>query len=145
MPIGGRKIRDVPRWGISAADLVHARAKAFFSLASGNPKPTVDACWASISRHGDYLSPHSHDAATGSLVYSLDPGDEDPDNPLNGRLSFADPRIAACCPRDPRCVTMEVSPEMKAGTLAVFPSQMVQFVHTYTGQRPRITIARNMR
>jgi len=50
MPIGRSKIRDVHRWGIPAAELIHARATAFFSLAIGNPKPTVEQSWASFSR-----------------------------------------------------------------------------------------------
>jgi len=144
MPIGGSKIRDVRAWGRPESDLVHQRAIAFFSLLMNKPDPTVDLGWANISRSGEYLSPHSHDKSVGSVVYVVDPGDEDPANALSGRLSFADPRIAGCCNREEGCVTMEVSPELKPGTMVIFPSQMVHFVHTYTGKRPRITIAWNL-
>jgi len=144
MPIGGSKIRDVRAWGCPAAELVHQRAIAFFSLLMNKPDPTVDLGWANISRKGEYLSPHSHDKSVGSVVYIVDPGDPDPTNPLSGRLSFADPRIAGCCVREEGCVTMEVSPSLEPGTMVIFPSQMVHFVHTYTGERPRITIAWNL-
>jgi hypothetical protein len=145
MHIGGSKIRDVHRWGIPEADLVYSRAAAFHSLLTGNPNPVVELSWANVSRHGEWLSPHSHNDCIGSAVYCLDPGDPDPDNPLSGRLSFADPRIEGCCTSQADCVTREVVPDLKAGTMALFPSQLVHYVHPYTGRRPRITLAFNLR
>jgi hypothetical protein len=144
MEIGGSKIRDVHRWGIPEAELVNERARAFFSLASGKPDPTVDLAWANISRSGEWLSPHSHDVSVGSVVYCLDPGDADPGNRVSGRLAFADPRIAECCPSQDDAVTRELAPELRAGALVLFPCQMVHYVHPYTGRRPRITIAWNL-
>jgi hypothetical protein len=144
MRIGGSKIRDVDRWALPEADLINARARAFYSLAANVDAPTVELSWANVSRNGDYLSPHSHDHCTGSVVYFVDPGDTDPDNSLSGRLSFVDPRIEGCCDREPHCATREVSPEIRAGALVLFPSQLVHFVHTYSGTRPRISIAWNL-
>lgn len=57
---GGRKIMHVDRWGCPEADLIHARALEFFRRITNKAEPEVDLCWASISRAGDYLGPHSH-------------------------------------------------------------------------------------
>ncbi|KPK55453.1 MAG: hypothetical protein AMS22_04240 [Thiotrichales bacterium SG8_50] len=144
MEMGGSKIRDMHRWGIPEADLINARAKAFFSLATGDPNPVVDLAWANISRKHEYLGPHSHNNSVGSVVYCVDPGEPDPNNRGSGRLAFVDPRIPACCKWQDDCMTDELWPDIHAGSMVLFPSQMVHFVHPYTGNRPRITIAWNI-
>jgi len=143
MKIGGSKVRDVAAWGIPEAELIDQRARAFFAQAS-NQDPRVDLSWATVYRKGDYLSPHSHNHTMGSVVYCLDWGDPDPELPLSGRLVFTDPRIAECCNVDPECVTYELTPDMKDGAMVLFPGAMVHFVHPYSGERPRITLAWNL-
>lgn len=145
MKIGGSKVRNVADWGLPEAELLNERAKAFFSMVADVKFPLVDLSWASISRKYEYLSPHSHLNAEASVVYCLDAGDENPEYPLNGRLSFADPRLPGCCDKEPGRVTMEVAPPMQAGSMVIFPSDLVHFVHPYYGIRPRITIAWNIR
>lgn len=144
MEMGGSKIRDLQRWGIPEATLINARAKAFFSLATGDPNPLVDLAWGNISRKYEYLGPHSHNNSVGSVVYCVDTGDPDPNNRGSGRLSFVDPRIPACCTWQDDCMTEELWPDVHAGSMVLFPSQMVHFVHPYTGERPRITLAWNI-
>ncbi|MCG6872411.1 MAG: 2OG-Fe(II) oxygenase family protein [Gammaproteobacteria bacterium] len=144
MIIGGSKIKDIDRWNIPEATLVCERVRALFSMLTGKPEPVMDLCWANISRYGDYLTPHSHTYSIGSSVYFLSLGDPDPDRPLSGRLAFADPRIAACCPGQDDCMTKEINPDARPGTTVMFPSQMVHFVHPYTGKTPRITLAFNL-
>lgn len=144
MKIGGSKVKDVAGWGTPEADLIHQRARAFFAQASDIPDPKVDLCWASVYRKGDYLGPHSHNHAMGSVVYCLDWGDPDPDLPLSGRLVFTDPRIDECCNIEPGCVTQELTPEMKNGAMVLFPGAIVHYVHPYSGNRPRITLAWNI-
>ncbi len=144
MIIGGSKIKDIDKWGIPEATLVCERVRALFSMLTGKPEPTMDLCWGNIGRYGDYLTAHSHTYSVGSCVYFLSLGDPDPERPLSGRLAFADPRIPACCPSDPDCMTQEVNPDARLGTLVIFPSQMVHFVHPYTGKTPRITLAFNL-
>lgn len=144
--MGGTKIKHLERWGFPAADLIHRRALTFFSQATGNPNPlVVDLVWANVSRQHEYLGPHSHTRATGSVVYYVEPGDDMAEFPLNGKLSFCDPRIAGCCPDEPGCMTREFLPHTPAGTMLLFPSQLVHLVHPYLGDTPRITIAWNIR
>jgi len=143
MKIGGSKVKDIFAWGIPEAELIDQRARAFFAQASDS-EPKVDLSWASVYRHGDYLSPHSHNHTMGSVVYCLEWGDPDPEQPLSGRLVFTDPRIAECCEVDAGCVTREVTPDMKNGAMVLFPGAMVHFVHPYSGTRPRISLAWNI-
>ncbi|MDH5517968.1 MAG: 2OG-Fe(II) oxygenase family protein [Gammaproteobacteria bacterium] len=145
MPNAGPKIRDIHKWGIPEAELIHERAMELFSQATGNPRPTVDVAWGNINRHNQYLNPHSHTNCIGSVVYCVDTGDQDPDNELSGRFVIVDPRVEECCPLEPGRVTLELTPDMKPGTMIVFPSDIVHFVHPYTGHKPRMTIAWNLK
>ena len=144
MDIGGSKVARIQDWGIPEAELIHARAVSFFSQGVDNPNPKIGHCWASVSRKNEYLSPHAHTEALGSVVYMLQPGDIDKDNNfLDGRLAFLDPRIPACCKYEPECPTEEFAPDMVEGAMVLFPSHLVHFVHSYLGNTPRITLAWN--
>ena len=79
-----------------------------------------------------------------SIVYLLDEGDADPDDPMAGKLVFADPRIPFCCPHEPGRVTGLLSPDMKPGTMVVFASDYVHTVGPYRGSRPRMTMSWNV-
>ena len=143
MEIGGSKIRDVHRWGIPEADFIHQRATTFFAKAVGRPQVKMDLCWGNISRQGEYLSAHSHDVSLASVVYSVTPGNPNPAHRVEGRLALVDPRVPYCCDRQEHCVTRELWPDMRAGAMLLFPSELVHFVHPYYGDTPRITLAWN--
>ncbi len=140
----GEKLRDIAAWGIEAADLLNARACELFKRVTGHPTAVVDESWASIYAAGDYCMPHSHTRATGSVVYLLDPGDEVVDDPLSGKLCFADPRMACCCQVAPGYMTNLMIPPMRAGSMIVFPASAVHTVGLYRGARPRITLSWNI-
>jgi hypothetical protein len=145
MDIGGSKVRNIESWGTPEANLIHARAIEFFSIAV-DKKPSevkLDVCWASISRKYEYLSPHSHTHSIGSVVYSLLPGEKVPDKYLDGLLCFLDPRIPDCCPVEDEAATKEIAPNMEQGAMVIFPSNLIHYVHPYTGDTPRITLAWN--
>ncbi len=74
----------------------------------------------------------------------LDPGDDDPDEPMAGKLCFADARIAACCPHEPGRVTQHLIPTMDPGTMIIFASDYLHSVNPYRGRRPRITLSWNI-
>ena len=82
--------------------------------------------------------------STASIVYSLSPGDEDPDDPLSGQLCLVDPRLDACCQEVKGHMTSPFMPKMAAGTMIIFPSQLVHCVNPYHGRALRITIAWNI-
>ena len=146
MGIGGSKVRDVHRWGIPEADLIHARALEYFARATDKKVSDVkvDACWASITRKYEYLTIHGHYNCLGAVVYMLTPGDPDENNPNSGQFAIVDPRVPACCPVQEGCATTEIAPNMIEGAMIQFPVDIMHFVHPYTGDAPRITIAWNL-
>jgi hypothetical protein len=88
--------------------------------------------------------PHSHMRATASIVYFVDNGDADPEDPLGGRFFFADPRLPACCGQEADKMTSPQFPESTPGTMLIFPSQLIHSVNPYHGTRARITISWNV-
>ncbi len=143
--IGGSKVRYVHDWETAEAKLIDARARAFFCQAVGRDfdEAIVTASWASVSRKHEYLAAHSHAQCIASVVYMLEPGNAKSGNPLDGRLAIIDPRAPGCCNIEEGRVTMEISTDMVAGSMIIFPSELVHHVHPYTGDEPRMTIAWN--
>lgn len=137
--IDGIHLRESPELRLATA-----RAEALFRRVVGAPSAVVDAAWANIYHRGDYCMPHSHMRATASIVCCVDPGDDDPDDPLSGRLFIADPRLAACCQPVQNYMTSPIVPKMQPGTFVIFPAQIVHAVNPYNGERPRITLAWNI-
>jgi hypothetical protein len=140
----GIKVRNIPGWDAPAAALIHARALLLAHHTVSRRPVFADDTWASVYRAGDYCMPHSHLRSNLSIVYMLDPGDQDPADPLAGQLCFADPRIDACCPHEPGRVTQHVLPTMNAGAMLIFASDYLHSVNPYTGSRPRITLSWNI-
>lgn len=140
----GMKVRRPDRWGHAAADLIHGRALHFAHRVLSQHDVYADDCWASVYRDGQYCLPHSHLRSNVSIVYLLDEGDSDPDDPMAGRLIFADPRIPYCCPHEPGRVTGLLAPDLKPGTMIVFASDYVHTVGPYHGERPRMTMSWNV-
>ena len=140
----GMKVRRPDRWGNPAADLIHGRALAFAHRVLSQHDVYTDDCWASVYRDGQYCLPHSHLRSNVSIVYLLDEGDPDPDDPMAGQLVFADPRIPHCCQQERGRVTSLLKPEMTPGTMIVFASDYVHTVGPYRGHRPRMTMSWNV-
>jgi hypothetical protein len=140
----GTKVRDPHLWGSAEADLVHARAMRLAARALGVADVVVDDCWGNVYRKDDYCMPHSHLRSTASVIYLLDPGETVADDPLGGRLCFCDPRIPFCCEHEPGRMTLLLTPELRPGSLLIFPSQYVHSVNPYGGTRPRITMSWNI-
>lgn len=140
----GTKVRRPDRWGRAAADLIHGRALSLAHRVLSRHAVYTDDCWANVYRDGQYCMPHSHLRANVSIVYMVDPGDPDPDDPMAGQLVFADPRIPHCCPHEPGRVTGLMLPKMREGTMIVFASDYLHSVNPYRGARPRITMSWNV-
>ncbi len=141
---GGKKIREPATWEHPAAQLLTRRALLFFCKCYGVTSAHTTDTWANVMDPGDYSYPHCHYDSQASLVYYLDPGEADPKEKLAGRFHFSDPRIPYCCSTHPERPTRGLLPDIRTGTLLMFPSEFVHFVHPYRGQRPRITLAWNI-
>lgn len=140
----GTKIHHLEQWVGTEAELITARARALFRKVLECEHAVIDLSWANVYRNGDYCLPHSHLRSTASVLYCLDPGDEDPEDAQAGRFCFVDPRLRPCCQHQEGCVTTPFFPAMTAGTMLIFPSQLVHAVNPYTGKRPRITLSWNI-
>jgi hypothetical protein len=141
---GGTKIYHLDRWESPEADLLNARALHMAQMLLGSDTAAIDLSWATLSRRGDYLLARSHERTAVSVVYSIDPGDEDPMDPLSGKLAIVDPRVEVCCPVRKASVTNPLMPRMPPGTMIAFPSTLVHCVNPYTGDRPCITLSWNI-
>lgn len=140
----GIKVRRMEQWGSPIVRLLQLRALEMFRRAFGAGEAAIDSSWASIYGRGDYCMPHSHVRCVGSIVYMLEPGDPDPDDPAAGRLCFVDPRIPGCCQLEPDRMTHPLLPDLRAGTMVIFPSALVHCVNPYSGTSPRITLSWNI-
>ena len=99
--------------------------------------------WANVLRRGNYNAPHTHPESAWSGVYYAEVGDATQDS-LSGVLELTDPRPQAdmvVTPGKPFGRPLRVQPE--AGLIVLFPSWLSHFVHAYTGERARISIAFN--
>lgn len=97
-------------------------------------------------RAGDCVMPHHHAASPLSGVFYLDAGDPaSEEHPKSGRLTFIDPRngVAPAEGLELFPSLFEVRP--RTASLAVFPGFVQHFVHTYQGQRPRVSVSFNVR
>jgi uncharacterized protein (TIGR02466 family) len=102
------------------------------------------AAWANVLRRGDYFSPHLHGESAWSGTYYLDAGEPD----MGGILLLRDPRAGAGQTITPvnrfdTACTFEVTP--RDGLLVIFPSWLLHMVTPYRGDRPRISVAFNVR
>jgi hypothetical protein len=140
----GTKIHHLEKWVSTEAELITARAKALFRKVLECEHSVVDLSWANVYRAGDYCLPHSHLRSTASVVYCLEPGDEDTEDLQAGKFCFVDPRLPNCCQHQEGCMTTPFFPGMAAGTMLIFPSQLVHTVNLYEGKRPRITLSWNI-
>ncbi len=141
---GGAKVYHLDRWNCPEAELIQARALAFFKMAFTTDEAHLDLSWATIYRDGDYCMPHSHFRTLASLVYFLSFGDSDPNSTASGRFLFVDPRMPICCRQEKGRMTSPCAPLLKEGLLMMFPGQAVHYVNPYRGSKPRITLSWNI-
>ena len=140
----GIKIHHLDQLQSPEADLLTERARKLFRTVLDQDDAVVDASWASVYRQGEYCAAHSHLRTTACVVYSLDPGDADPEDKDSGRFWIIDPRIAGCCGSQKGCMTTPIAPQPVAGTMLIFPGEVVHTVWPYHGKRPRITLSWNI-
>lgn len=101
--------------------------------------------WAMVMEDGHYTTMHDHGESHWSTVYYVDAGDTDlPDSPKSGLLAFVDPRHCGRAIPFYDSTSSEFAVRPKTGLLVVFPAWLQHYVHTYRGQRPRISVATNL-
>jgi hypothetical protein len=142
--LGGRKVHHLDQWESKEADLLNERARELFRRTANREDAEIQLSWANIYRTWDFLIPHSHRESVASIVYFLEMGDPDPDDPLSGQLAFADPRIGRCCKEEEGYVTTLLYMDPVPGNMIIWPAPYVHYVTPYAGKQPRITLAWNI-
>lgn len=142
--VGGKKVRDAETWQLPSAQLITWRVLRLFCLTQGVPEAHVLDRWANVMVDGDYSTPHSHYDTQSALLYVLDPGDENPAEPMDGNFEIIDPRIPVCCPYQPERPIRGMSPKLLPGMMILFPAEFLHHVRPYSGRRPRLTMAWNI-
>jgi uncharacterized protein (TIGR02466 family) len=102
------------------------------------------SAWANVNQRGDFNTMHTHPGATWSGVYYVDPGESEP-APEGTAIHLSDPcptRINGFFP-ELASSTFLFRPE--PGLMILFPSYLPHAVPPHRGDRPRISIAFNVR
>lgn len=102
--------------------------------------------WATVMNKGDYTTPHDHAESHLSGVYYLDAGDADMTKHADsGLLAFLDPRGSL-----PPIPGLELFPSTftvkpSTGVMVLFPGFLTHYVQAYCGNKPRVSVAFNVR
>jgi uncharacterized protein (TIGR02466 family) len=117
-----------------------------YALNGRAPEPlswTVTA-WANVNRRGHYNNIHTHPSATWSGVYYVDHGES---NPAAERTSIQlyDPNPARTNIFFPDIQSTNFRFRPEPGLMILFPSYVPHAVPPHQGDRPRISIAFNLR
>lgn len=114
----------------------------------GQPLPAMRVgvnAWAMVMRNGDYTIPHDHAEVHWGTVYYADAGDADEAvHPASGLLALVDPRNSGRPMPGLELIGTTFTVLPRTGRLVVFPGWLRHYVHTYRGQRPRVSISANL-
>ena len=152
---GWHSDEDLFEWGGPAIDALRQRvgaatqeitSKACGTAIEGLKAELAITGWANVSRDRAYNGLHNHPDCTWSGVYYVTLGERDMSDPRNGIIEFLDPRMGvnwAQLPGQPFGMQLQINPE--AGTMLMFPSWMMHWVHPFKGTGERISLAFNVR
>jgi uncharacterized protein (TIGR02466 family) len=101
--------------------------------------------WAMVMRNGDYTIPHDHSEVHWATVYYVDAGDADERaHPASGLLALIDPRQGGRPMPGLELLGTTFTVLPRTGRLVIFPGWLRHYVHSYRGQRPRVSISCNV-
>jgi uncharacterized protein (TIGR02466 family) len=101
--------------------------------------------WANVSRAGAFNRPHLHGGSTWSGTYYVDPGDPPPEaeNGTPLLLMASDPGRQTTFMPD--LLPMQIAIKPEPGLMVLYPGYLPHMVFPHQGNRPRISIAFNLR
>jgi uncharacterized protein (TIGR02466 family) len=137
---GERLIRHMREMTKEATLRLHAE----FGIKPPEPLVWTLSAWANVNRQGDFNNMHTHPGATWSGVYFVDSGSSNP-GAGDTALQLSDPNSTRTNIFFPELLsaTVRVSPE--PGLMVLYPSYVPHAVPPHQGDRPRISIALNVR
>jgi uncharacterized protein (TIGR02466 family) len=101
--------------------------------------------WANVNRRGHYNNSHTHPKATWSGVYYVDNGQSNAAAAAGTSIDLADPNPARASVFFPDLVSPSFRFRSLPGLMILFPRYVPHAVPPRQGDRPRISIAFNMR
>ncbi|MEJ0018831.1 MAG: TIGR02466 family protein [Acetobacteraceae bacterium] len=102
------------------------------------------SAWANVNRTGHYNTMHTHPGATWSGVYYVDDGNSDADAEPTA-IELTDPNPARTAGFFPELSNTNILFPPVPGLMILFPSYVPHAVPPHRGDRPRISIAFNVR
>jgi uncharacterized protein (TIGR02466 family) len=108
------------------------------------PMSWVLSAWANINRQGDFNQIHTHPGATWSGVYYVDHGESNP-AAEGTAIQLYDPNPARTNIFFPEISASNILFKPEPGLMILFPSYVPHAVPPHRGDRPRISIAFNVR
>ncbi len=108
------------------------------------PLSWILSAWANVNQRGDYNNMHTHPGATWSGVYYVDHGETTPDAEGTA-IHLYDPNAARTNVFFPDLSGSDVVFKPEPGLMILFPSYVPHAVPPHRGDRPRISIAFNVR
>lgn len=151
---GWHSVGDFDQWGGAPGqelirrigELVNTATSRFYELYGGkDPIRWRITTWANVSRRGHYNRGHVHPGCTWSGVYYVDAGDADSDDTDSGLLILQHPIVAATMTFFPGLTPDYHAFRPVSGLMVVFPSYLGHEVQPYGGDRPRISVAFNIK
>lgn len=113
----------------------------------GRPASSTDwrlSAWANVNRSGDFNQVHTHPGATWSGVYYVDGGSGE-SGPVETPIQLFDPDPARTNLFFPELLASSISFKPEPGLMILFPSYVPHAVPPHGGDRPRISVAFNVR
>jgi uncharacterized protein (TIGR02466 family) len=136
---GERLIQHILEMAQAASDRLYKE--------NGIPPEKLDwtlNAWANVNRRGHYNNVHTHPSATWSGVYYVDSGEAKP-TAANTSIHLTDPNPARNAIFFPNLPTGNFRFKPLPGLMILFPSYVPHVVPPHEGERPRISIAFNLR
>ena len=128
---------------LAATDEATARLYADFDRPPARLAWSLTA-WANVNRRGDYNKMHTHPGATWSGVYYIDDGQPDADAGATA-IHLGDPCPTRTASFFPELTATSILFPPTPGLMILFPGYMPHAVQPHRGDRPRISIAFNVR
>lgn len=114
------------------------------SARPAEPMSWTISAWANVNRSGDFNQLHNHSGATWSGVYYVDPGPVGDDEGA-APLYFTDPAPARTNSFFPNVLMSHVTARPVPGLMILFPGYLQHGVQPHRSDRPRISVAFNIR
>ena len=117
-----------------------------YSKFSRPPEPSswTLSAWANVNRRGDFNNMHTHPGATWSGVYYVDHGESNPDAEGTS-IQLSDPCLMRTNMFFPELPSPTFLFKPVPGLMILFPSYLPHAVPPHRGDRPRISVAFNVR